>query len=52
MATTITHNTKGDRRPISKLDLPVLINLNARSLSSEKVEELQVKVEYHNLSVV
>ena len=46
MATTITHDTKVDRRPMSKWDLP------ARSLSSEKVEELQVTVEYHNVSVV
>ena len=33
-------------------DLPVLINLNARSLCSEKIEELQVTVGIHNVSLV
>ena len=52
MATSMTQDAKVVSRPILKLDLPVLINLNARSLSSEKVVELQVTVEYHNASVV
>ena len=34
-----------------KLDLPVIINVNARSLNMEKVEELQVIVDYYDVSI-
>ena len=37
---------------ISKWDLPSLINLNARSLNSEKVDELYVTVATHDVSIV
>ena len=35
-----------------KWDLPVILNLNARSLSGEKLDELLVTVTDHNVSVV
>lgn len=35
-----------------KWDLPSLINLNARSLSSEKMDELEVTVATHDVSIV
>ena len=34
-----------------KWDLPVIINVNARSLNMEKVEELQVIVDYYDVSI-
>ena len=37
---------------IRKWDLPSLINLNARSLNSEKVDELHVTVTTHDVSIV
>ena len=37
---------------IRKWDLPSLINLNARSLNSEKVDELHVTVATHDVSIV
>ena len=37
---------------IRKLDLPSLINLNARSLNSKKVDELHVTVAAHDVSIV
>ena len=37
---------------IRKWDLPSLINLNARSLNSEKVDELHVTVATHDVSTV
>ena len=37
---------------IRKWDLPSLINLNARSLNSEKVDELHVSVAKHDVSIV
>ena len=39
-------------RPSLKWDLPVLINLNARSLSTDKIDELQVTVGVHDVSLV
>ena len=36
----------------SKWDLPAIINLNARSLSIEKLDELKVTVAIHDVSVV
>ena len=36
----------------SKWDLPAIINLNARSLSIEKLDELKVTVALHDVSVV
>ena len=36
----------------SKWDLPVIINLNARSLSIEKLDELNVTVGIHDVSVI
>ena len=36
---------------IRKWDLPSLINLNARSLNSEKVDELHVTVATHDVSI-
>ena len=41
-----------DRRDRRKWDLPSLINLNARSLNSEKVDELHVTVTTHDVSIV
>ena len=35
-----------------KWDLPVLINLNARSLCTDKIDELQVTVGVHDVSLV
>ena len=35
-----------------KWDLPVLINLNARSLRTDKIDELQVTVGVHDVSLV
>ena len=35
-----------------KWDLPVLINLNARSLSTEQIDELQITVGVHDVSLV
>ena len=37
---------------IRKWDLPFLINLNARSLNSEKVDELHVTVATHDVPIV
>ena len=37
---------------IRKWDLPSLINLNARSLNSENVDELHVSVATHDVSIV
>ena len=34
------------------MDLPVIINLNARSLSIEKLDELNVTVGIHDVSVL
>ena len=39
-------------RPSLKWDLPVFINLNARSLSTDKIDELQVTVGVHAVSLV
>ena len=36
----------------SKWDLPVIINLNARSLSIEKLDELNVTVGIHDVSLI
>ena len=36
----------------TKWHVPTLINMNARSLSSEKVDELQAIVDLHNVSIV
>ena len=36
----------------TKWQFPTLINLNARSLSSEKVDELQAIVDLHTVSIV
>ena len=37
---------------VQKLDLPVLLNLNARSLCSEKIDELHVIVSIYDVSFV
>ena len=39
-------------RPSLKWDLPVFINLNARSLSTDTIYELQVTVGVHDASLV
>ena len=36
----------------NKWDLPTVVNLNARSLSCEKMDELQITVETNNVSIV
>ena len=36
----------------NKWDLPTVVNLNARSLSCEKMDELQITVETNNASIV
>ena len=41
----------GNNARKSKWDLPVIINLNARSLSIEKLDELNVTVGIHDVSV-
>ena len=33
-------------------DLPTILNLNARSLSEEKLDELQVNVTIHDVSII
>ena len=33
-------------------DLPCIINLNARSLNTEKIDELQVIASYFNVSII
>ena len=43
---------KGVDLLLIKWDLPVLINLNARSLSTDKIDELQVTVGMHDVSLV
>ena len=46
----IAHSTELGRN--RKWGLPVILNLNARSLSGEKLDELLVTVTDHNVSVV
>ena len=48
MATTTDRSLKTN----TKWHFPSLINLNARSLSSEKVDELQATVDLHNVLIV
>ena len=36
----------------TKLHFPTLINLNARSLSTEKIDELQAIVDLYNVSII
>ena len=36
----------------NKWDLPTVVNLNARYLSCEKMDELQITVETNNVSIV
>ena len=42
----------GNNARKSKWDLPVIINLNARSLSIEQLDELNVTVGIHDVSVL
>ena len=55
MATGTSHPNymcAGNTTGTSKWDLPAVINLNARSLSIEKLDELKVTVGIHDVSVV
>ena len=55
MATGTSHPNyvcPGNNARKSKWDLPVIINLNARSLSIEKLDELNVTVGIHDVSVI
>ena len=55
MATGTSHPNfvcAGNNVRKSKWDLPVIINLNARSLSIEKLDELNVTVGIHDVSVI
>ena len=57
MATETSHSNyrpicAGNNTGKSKWHLPAVINLNARSLSIEKLDELKVIVGIHNVSVV
>ena len=48
MATTRDHSLKTN----TKWHFPTLINLNARTMSSEKVDELQATIDLHNVSII
>ena len=55
MATGTSHPNyvcAGNNARKSKWDLPVIINLNARSLSIEKLDEINVTVGIHDVSVI